>query len=136
MKKTVSVFLLLFVLLFGSTSYAGIISGGTVGSEVWVEQTATAYEWSETYLWTVTESSPITVTCTATETMPGGGCSWEVGTMTEGSGQWTYNFLLYPWHNGFYTETFQEEVNPGLIGVSGGAWDATVNITITWGWPS
>jgi hypothetical protein len=135
MKKTVPVFLLLVASLLSSTGYAGVISGGTAGTEVWVEQTTTSsqYEWTEYYSWNVTAYSPITVVFTATETATGGSCTWEVD--NSGSSWGMANFLLYPWDNGHKVETWYTDVVPGSIGVWGGTVDAEVNITITWGWP-
>jgi len=135
MKKLIPVFLLLFISLLGSGSYAGVISGGTVGTEVWVEhQTATSMiEWTEYYTWNVTAYSPITVFYTATETATGSYSSWEVD--NSGSSWGMANFQLYPWDNGYHTETWYTDVVPGTIGVWGGTANAVVNVTITWGWP-
>ncbi|HEX6428318.1 MAG TPA: hypothetical protein VF008_11555 [Niastella sp.] len=136
MKKSIPVFMLFIASLLTSTSYAGVISGGTAGTEVWCEQTATAYEWSEPYFWNITATSPVTINFTATPTAPDGGCSWELSNfnLTGPGYAWTYNLLLYDWED-YHTETWNEEVNPGTLGMAGGAWDATLNITVTWGWP-
>ena len=137
MKRSGTVFLVLFVLLTGFRSYAGVICGGSAGSELWCEQTATTYEtmnWEE-FIWNVTAYSPVTVSFTAAETAPDGGCSWEVWADTGGPGGWMGNFILYP--GDVYTSyTENNEVYPGTIGMWGIAWDATVNMSITWGWPN
>jgi hypothetical protein len=137
MKKSIPVFLLLFVSLFASRSYAGVISGGSVGTEVWVEQTETAYNWSEPYIWNVTATSPVTIYFTATATATGGGCSWEVENwdLTGPGAPWMGNLLLAP-EEDYHTETWNEEVSPGKLSLWGVAWDATLKITVTWGWPS
>jgi hypothetical protein len=137
MKRTVPVFLLLVIFLFGSTSYAGVISGGSAGTEVWVAQTATTdNEWSEPYIWNVTATSPVTVYFTATPTASGAWASWEVENwgLTGPGAPWMGNLLLAPWED-YHTETWTEEVNPGNLSLWGGAGYATLNITVTWGWP-
>ncbi|MCS3799556.1 hypothetical protein [Niastella sp. OAS944] len=134
MKKLVPVFLLL--LLSARATYAGVITGGSVGTELWCEQTATDDEWIywEETVWNVTASSPITVNWTATQNAPNGWATWEVWAQPTEGGGFMGNVLLYPWQS-YSSDTWNEVVYPGVLGMWGGAGNATVHISITWGWP-
>src|ERR1044072_3686609 len=131
MKKLVPVFLLLLLSVRGS--YAGVITGGSVGTEIWCEHTTTDDEWiySSELLWNVTASSPVTVTWSATQNAPNGWASWEIWTSPTEGGGWMGNVLLYPWDT-YSTDSWEEVVNPGQIGMWGGSGNATVHMTVTW----